>query len=215
MTHCSSVFFNPLLLASDYPTALHVLDRDLRLQGLGDRPQSALIAISKSHKAKWLPSPGNRTQQFCSAKHRYHLGQKHQLNSRTPIRRFRQTEQTTGGRNDFQAARGAAAIVESKYGGSEIGHAHSRRPENRRWLGEASHVFTPSMMVVRPKLRDYESPCTLQLPADLPFGGGRVAVRGHQCFPYFVQQNRTATLPGVLAGNDRDLGHCWHSAPGL
>src|SRR5205807_7036653 len=42
MTHCSSVFFNPLLLAIDYPTALHVLDRDLRLQGLGDRPQSAL-----------------------------------------------------------------------------------------------------------------------------------------------------------------------------
>src|SRR5438093_6917051 len=56
MTHCSSVFFNPLLLAIDYPTALHVLDRDLRLQGLGDRPQSALIAISKSHKAKWLRS---------------------------------------------------------------------------------------------------------------------------------------------------------------
>jgi len=64
-TYRSSVFFNPLLLAIDYPTALHVLDRYLRLQGLSDRPQSALIAISEPHKAKWLPSPGNRSQQFC------------------------------------------------------------------------------------------------------------------------------------------------------
>src|SRR6266704_3416304 len=39
MNHCSTVFFNPLLLAIEYPTALNVLDRCLRLQGLGDRPQ--------------------------------------------------------------------------------------------------------------------------------------------------------------------------------
>ena len=65
MNHCSTVFFNPLLLAIEYPTALNVLDRYLRLQGLGDRAQSALITISEPHKAKWLPSPGNRTQQFC------------------------------------------------------------------------------------------------------------------------------------------------------
>ena len=64
VTYCSSVFLNPLLFAIEYPTALHVLDRYIRLQGLGDRPQSALIAISKPHEAKWLPSPGNRIQQL-------------------------------------------------------------------------------------------------------------------------------------------------------
>src|SRR5438132_13776091 len=64
MNHCSTVFFNPLLLAIEYPTALNVLDRFLRLQGLGDRPQSALLAMSKSHKANGLRSRGNSTEQF-------------------------------------------------------------------------------------------------------------------------------------------------------
>src|SRR5207248_11719762 len=44
------------------------------------------------------------------------------------------------------------------------------------------------------------------LPAESPSGDTSA--------PYSVQQNRAATLPGVLAGNDRDHGHCWHSAPG-
>src|SRR5437016_14468791 len=110
-----------------------------------------------------------------------HLGQKHQLNPRTPIRRFRQAEQTAGGRNDFQAACSAAAIVESKYGGSEIGHAYSRRPENRRWLGEASHVFTSSMMVVRPKLRDYERSLYAQVTGRSAFRCRQVRLQGNPC----------------------------------
>src|SRR5205823_15008478 len=75
MTHCSSVFFNPVLLAIEYPTDLRVLVRALRLQGLSHRPTSALFAISKSHKATWLPTPANRTQQFGYATHRPHPGQ--------------------------------------------------------------------------------------------------------------------------------------------
>ncbi len=50
MNHCSTVFFNPLLLAIEYPTALNVLDRCLRF------PQSEMAAESRKQDSAVLLS---------------------------------------------------------------------------------------------------------------------------------------------------------------
>jgi len=108
---------------------------------LNDSLQSVMIIALQCHEAKGLQAPGKRAQHFCGTKHHASRGQDHQFAIASGVDRVRHGEQATGQGNNFQFARDAAAIFESKYRWSGLGKMQSRGPRRELRWGERLHTW--------------------------------------------------------------------------
>jgi hypothetical protein len=94
---------------------------------LNNFSQTTLIMFIDLNEPERLQDGGDRRQHFCSANHRPHICQEHQLDVRALIQRAGQAEQSAGDGNDLQLASNAASALGTKDGRSCVRKLQPRR----------------------------------------------------------------------------------------